>query len=225
VASDVYATGTTIVNAALESLPIASDGSWPSTAVRIAWVNDGMLEAQRLTMHYRECESQTITDGNTYYEFTLQDPSLFTLVEVWVGSNQQKIVSYDHIRRSRADSETIADDTYLFASNRVANTTFGSVRLEMYPAANADDTHPTGADDVTVEVRYASAPPRLTALSETAYMPRDILGMYVAWRAALARRPEKAHVFRKTFEGLCMEARIASGLSDMMEKDAIVGFI
>lgn len=223
-AIDVYGTGTTIVNAALENLPVATGGAWPSTTTRIAWVNDGMLEAQRLTLHYKERESQTFAQAATYYEFTLQDPSLFALLECTVSGVRQQIIDYPRMIRERAAAATLADNTWYFASNRIASATFGTVRVEVYPAVDADTGHPTGVGTtISVELLYATAPPRITALANTAYIPRDILEMYVAWRAALARRPEKAHVFRAAFEKLCLEARMAGGLADQLEDMATTG--
>jgi hypothetical protein len=184
-----------------------------------------MLEAQRLTLHYKERESQTFAQAGTYYEFTLQDPSLFALLEITVGGVRQQIIDYPRMVRERAAASTLTDDTWYFASNRIASTTFGTVRVEVYPAVDADTGHPTGVGTtISVELLYATAPPRITVLTNTAYIPRDILEMYVAWRAALARRPEKAHIFRKAFEALCLEARVASGIADQLEENAVVGF-
>ena len=88
------------------------------------------------------------------------------------------------------------DDCWYFTA--YPNYPLGTMRVEFYPAFAAVQL---------LEVLYTTAPPAITTLEDTVFMPRDALVFYVAWRAALCKVAVKVNYLRGKFEHSCAQVR------------------
>jgi hypothetical protein len=215
-----YGTGTEIWEAALEDIPFDASSSHPGPSRRIRLLNSGLVEAQKRTGHFKYRETVSFEDGtaiDTYYEITGTSPTVFKLLSATIANEEMEIVDYKTLLSYREGTAVLGAGVFVFAVNLYPGTTVGTVRIEMYPDA------PVIAMDV--EFFYETVPTAVTALSDTVYMPRDIMEAYVAWRIARSVKPEKSQPFRAIFEGLCATDRAVGAVAKRAQYAIHSGFI
>jgi hypothetical protein len=225
-AADILDTVNEIFESAFQWAGVENRPGWPSPTIRMSWTNRALIEIQRMTGFYRRRVTTAFAEAATYYEFTSQDPHLFKLLEV---KNPTSVMAYEvtdleTLMRCRYDAALIGTTTatgqtaYVFALNtEPVDQVFGVVRVEAYPAI--------GTGGASFEVLYESAPPAVTALTETPQMPVDLIEPFIAWRIAMRHAPEKAGMFRAAFEGLCRGAVAARNVSKRSMPGVCKGFL
>jgi hypothetical protein len=221
----LYGTGAEIIAAALREIPCEDGGEqWLALGVRLDWINEVAIEAQRLTFPHRLRTTITVAASATYYDFTEEEPSCFKLLEVWNGNTNltDYIIDLLGLRalRSGDSSVTFSDETYYFlaVNDHPIDQNPGLIRMEIYPAVSA-----AGA---TLEVLRATAPAEATSLTTSlVYIPKDIMRVGVAWRIALMYAPEKAGVLRTLFEHKCMTNQAAAAMTGRAHRPGVAGYL